>query len=84
MKGLVWTAATRRVVPAAEAKVPYGLPGVLFGASLFETLRVIEGRFFRLERHLERLERAAESMGWVPPARDGRGRFSAGAPRSGS
>lgn len=70
MKGLVWTAATRRVVPAAEAKVPYGLPGVLFGASLFETLRVIEGRFFRLERHLERLERAAESMGWVPPARE--------------
>lgn len=44
-----------RLVPAAEATVSANDAGLLFGAGLFETLRVYGGRPFRLPAHLARL-----------------------------
>ncbi len=38
--------------------------GFLDRLSCFETLRVYEGRYFRLEEHLERLRFSCESVGW--------------------
>lgn len=69
MSGFLWNATTNDVVPANEGTLPYALPGVLFGESLFETLRVIQRRFFRLDRHLERLESGVHRMGWRPVPR---------------
>lgn len=44
----------------AEAFVPLNDRGFLLGDGLFETLRVANGRPFRMEQHLERLMRGAE------------------------
>lgn len=70
MTGWVWRAGADEVVPADQATLPYVLPGVLLGESLFETLRVTDGRLFRLEQHLERLARSVARMGWQPVSRD--------------
>lgn len=52
------------IVPAREAAVPLVAPGVLFGESLFETIRVRRGRMFRLSDHLARLQRGIEVLAW--------------------
>ena len=44
------------VVPAEEASIPFDDRAVLYGDSIFETVRAYRGRPFRLERHLDRLE----------------------------
>lgn len=61
---LVWFYSRDKVVPEKEAVLLASLPGALYGESLFETLRVTEGRVFRLEEHLARLQRGAKRLGW--------------------
>ncbi|MFN3649883.1 MAG: aminotransferase class IV [Armatimonadota bacterium] len=48
-----------RLLTAARARVSVLDHGLLYGDGLFETLRVYDGRFFRLEAHLRRLAESA-------------------------
>lgn len=48
-----------RFLPADEAVVPVSDRGFLYGDGLFETVRVIRGRPFRWDAHLDRLTRGA-------------------------
>lgn len=45
-----------RFVPRDIARVPADIPGFLYGAGLFETIRVDAGMPFRLPEHIRRLE----------------------------
>lgn len=67
MQGYTWTASCRSVVAAGEATVPFAVPGVLFGETLFETLRARRGTLFRLADHVRRLQRGIEALGWGTP-----------------
>ena len=49
-------------LPEADAVVSLNDRGFLLGDGLFETLRVADGRPFRLAQHLERLMRGAEYL----------------------
>jgi branched-chain amino acid aminotransferase len=49
-------------VPEAEAVVSVNDRGFLLGDGLFETLRVVNGKPFRMAQHLERLARGAEFL----------------------
>jgi aminodeoxychorismate lyase len=51
-----------RFLPAADAFVPLHDRGFLLGDGLFETLRVANGKPFRLAQHLERLARGADFL----------------------
>lgn len=57
-------------MPAADARVSVFDSGFSQGIGLFETMRAHRGRVFRQERHIERLRRSAEKLGWgvVPEA----------------
>ena len=44
--------------------------GFTVGDGVFETLKVVEGRPFALERHLDRLERSARALGLPRPDRE--------------
>lgn len=68
--GFVWTLSSRSVVSAGEATVPVTAPGVLFGETMFETLRARHGTFFRLNDHLARLRSGIEALGWGRPTSD--------------
>ena len=57
-----------RLVPGDEAKVSVFDHGLLYGQALFETVRAYQGKAFRLERHLARLERGALELGIPMPA----------------
>ena len=48
-----------RLVDEAEARLPISDRGFLYGDGVFESMRAANGRIFRLEAHLERLERSA-------------------------
>lgn len=52
-----------RFVEEAEAVVPIADRGFLYGDSLFETLRVANGRPFRWPLHVERLRKGAKFLG---------------------
>ncbi len=54
-------------LPAGEARVGIGDQGFLYGAGLFETMRVAGGRVPLLDRHLERLARGAGVLGIALP-----------------
>ena len=54
-------------VPEAQAVVPVNDRGFTYGDGLFETMRVVNGRAFRLAQHLERLMRGAEFLKIKPP-----------------
>jgi len=56
-----------RFVEGAEAQLPLDDGAILFGDSLFETLRVEDGHALRTELHLDRLERSARLLGWPSP-----------------
>jgi aminodeoxychorismate lyase len=56
-----------KYLPEAEAVVPLNDRGFLLGDGLFETLRVANGRPFRLAQHLERLARGADFLKIKPP-----------------
>ena len=51
-----------RLVPKAEAKIPLTEKGAQYGAGLFETVRVDDGRPRHLEAHVERLSRGWEAV----------------------
>lgn len=57
-----------RLVELAAARVPVDDRAVLFGESLFETVRAYRGVPFRLWRHLERLAEACAALRLPPPA----------------
>jgi len=52
------------VLRRSEAKIPAMDRGFLYGDGLFETMRVVSGVAFRLDRHLERLSRACDECLW--------------------
>ena len=54
-------------VPEAQALIPVSDRGFLYGDGLFETLRVVNGRPFRLAQHLERMMRGADFLKIRPP-----------------
>jgi len=51
-----------RFVPQAHARVPADIPGFLYGAGLFETIRVDAGMPIRLPEHIRRLEKSWKSI----------------------
>ncbi|HKW28334.1 MAG TPA: aminotransferase class IV [Verrucomicrobiae bacterium] len=56
-----------RFVPEAEAVIPVNDRGFMYGDGLFETVRVVNGRPFRLAQHLERMTRGADYLKIKPP-----------------
>ncbi|HJS28039.1 MAG TPA: aminotransferase class IV [Anaerolineales bacterium] len=58
-------------VPAPQARIPATDLGLLRGFGVFESLRTYEGRIFRLDDHLSRLEHSASLIGLdLPCGRD--------------
>ena len=55
-----------QVFAEAEATVPAGDRGFLYGDALFETLRTYSGVPFLLDRHLDRLFGSCEELGIAP------------------
>lgn len=51
------------LVPLSLANISPFDHGFLYGYGLFETMRAYNGIIFRLERHLDRLRQAAETLG---------------------
>lgn len=51
-----------RFVPEAEAVIPVSDRGFMYGDGLFETVRVVNRRPFRLAQHLERMTRGADFL----------------------
>ncbi len=51
-----------KIVNESEARVPVTDHGLLYGDGLFEGMRVIAGRVFRIEQHLSRLEVGARIL----------------------
>jgi aminodeoxychorismate lyase len=49
-------------VPETQAVVPINDRGFMYGDGLFETMRVVNGRPFRLAQHLERMMRGADFL----------------------
>jgi aminodeoxychorismate lyase len=49
-------------VPEAQAVVPVNDRGFMYGDGLFETMRVCNGRPFRLAQHVERMMRGADFL----------------------
>jgi branched-chain amino acid aminotransferase len=59
------------LVPAEDASMPVADPGARWGEGLFESMRARRGAIFRLERHLDRLERSARALELAPlPSRE--------------
>jgi branched-subunit amino acid aminotransferase/4-amino-4-deoxychorismate lyase len=52
------------LVLRAEARISPLDRGFLYGDGFFETMRVVNSRPFRLERHLERMNRSCLETGW--------------------
>lgn len=60
------------LVATADAKVSVFDHAFLYGDGVFETFRVVDGRVFRMEPHLDRLERSAAAIALdLPLPRDG-------------
>jgi branched-chain amino acid aminotransferase len=56
-----------RVVPSDEARIPVVDHGLLYGDGIFEGIRVLSSRVFRLDRHLARLAAGARAIGLSIP-----------------
>lgn len=56
-----------RIVPSSEAVISVSDRAVLYGDSVFETVRAYGGRPFRLANHLERLAASCRTMRIFPP-----------------
>jgi len=52
-----------RLIPRSKAKLSPFDHGFLYGYGLFETMRAYQGHIFRLDRHLARFRRSAQSLG---------------------
>ena len=66
------------VVDLAQARVPLQDRGYLLGDGVFETLRVSNGRVFRMETHMERLRRGLAVLGLDGTLADDAGQAVAG------
>lgn len=62
---LVWMDG--RVMDVAEARVPVTDHGLLYGDGLFEGMRIVGRRVFRLDDHLARFAAGAKALGLVLP-----------------
>ncbi len=51
------------LVPESEARISVFDRGFLYGDGVFETMRAYNGRIFRLDRHIQRLQQSAELIG---------------------
>lgn len=51
-----------RLIPAEEAKIGIDDSSFLYGIGLFETMRAVDGRVFRLDDHLNRLTASARAL----------------------
>jgi branched-chain amino acid aminotransferase len=51
------------LIPRSQASISVMDYGFLYGFGLFETMRAYGGQVFRLDRHLSRLARSAETLG---------------------
>jgi branched-chain amino acid aminotransferase len=56
-----------QLVPKEEAKISVFDHGLLYGDGVFEGIRAYEGRVFRLEAHLKRLDESARAIGMILP-----------------
>jgi aminodeoxychorismate lyase len=56
-----------KFLPEAEAVVPLNDRGFMLGDGLFETMRVANGKPFRMAQHLERMTRGADFLKIKPP-----------------
>lgn len=65
MKAKVWLDG--RIVNASEAKISVFDHGLLYGDGVFEGIRVINRRLFRLPDHLHRLTVSAKAIGLTLP-----------------
>ena len=54
-------------LPEAQAVVPVNDRGFMYGDGLFETMRVVNGKPFRVAQHLERMMRGADFLKIKPP-----------------
>ncbi|MCE5185601.1 MAG: aminotransferase class IV [Planctomycetaceae bacterium] len=52
-----------QLIAATKAAVPVTDSSYLYGIGLFETMRAVDGRIFRLDDHLSRLNTSAEALG---------------------
>ncbi|MEJ7733878.1 MAG: aminotransferase class IV [Polyangiaceae bacterium] len=68
MREMVWLDG--HLMPAAEASVPIGDRGLLFGDGVYEVYRLYGGRPFRRAEHLARFARSAAGIRLVLPAVD--------------
>lgn len=53
-----------------EARIPVTDRGFLFSDGVFETARIVEGKYFRLRQHLERLQESARVLDLRAPSTD--------------
>lgn len=67
MSAKVWIDG--QVVDADAARVPVFDRGFLYGDSVYEVLRTFDGRPFKLEEHLDRLEKSAAGLEMRLPPR---------------
>ena len=58
------------LIPVEKARISPLDHGFLYGFGLFETMRAYGGKVFRLEKHLDRLARSAETLGLPPVTLD--------------
>ncbi len=56
-----------RIVDGAQATVPVTDHGLLYGDGVFEGMRVVAGKVFRLSRHLDRLGFGAKALALALP-----------------
>src|SRR5579871_5937496 len=63
--GAAWVGG--EIVPAAEAKVPLFDMGFLRSDLTYDVPAVWDGRYFRLDDHLDRLQRSCAKLRLVPP-----------------
>jgi branched-chain amino acid aminotransferase len=54
-----------QLIPRSKAKLSPFDHGFLYGYGLFETMRAYQGHIFRLDRHLARFRRSAQSLGLI-------------------
>jgi len=57
-----------RIVPLAEARISPLDRGFLFGDSVYEAIKLLDGKLLFLDRHLARLERSLDAMRVARPA----------------
>jgi branched-chain amino acid aminotransferase len=63
--GVAWLGG--EIVPLAQARIPITDHGLLYGDGLFEGIRILGGRVFRLDDHLARFAAGAGAIGLALP-----------------